>query len=185
MSAYAASSAASLVSMVSRLTLKKPEYERHWPKVKEIFEESDSLQKRLLALVDEDSQSFASLMQAYRLPKESVQEKRVRSEEIQTRLKGAADVPLKTAEKAASTLSLARNLAEFANESALSDLQTAVFLAYAGAQGAVSNVTINLPGIKDEDYKKQVRMKLDAVQKQIDKDRSDALSVMAKRSKTT
>jgi glutamate formiminotransferase/formiminotetrahydrofolate cyclodeaminase len=183
-SAYAGSLAASLVSMVSRLTLKRPEYEKHWPRVKGILAESDSLQKRLLALVDEDSQSFASLVQAYRLPKESEQEKRVRSETIQTKLKGAAEVPLTTAEKAANALSLAKSLAECANENALSDLQTSVFLAYAGALGAVSNVSMNLPGIKDENYRRRMAIKLDTIQKQIERDKSDALSAMARRSNT-
>ena len=75
-SAYVGSLAASLVSMVSRLTLKKPEYQQHWTKVEKIVSESDALQKRLLALVDEDSRSFANLMQAYHLPKSSDQEKR-------------------------------------------------------------------------------------------------------------
>lgn len=182
-SAFAGTLAASLVSMVARLTTKKPEYEKHWSKAKEILMESESLQKGLLALVDEDSQSFAALMQAYRLPKENEQEKRNRSEEIQTRLKDAAEVPLKTAGKAARTLNVAKSLIEFANENAISDLQTAVFLAYASGLGAVSNVTINLAGIKDEDFQKQIKTKLSALEKQIEDDKSEALLSIAKRSK--
>ena len=102
-------------------------------------------------MVDEDSRSFTELLQAYRLPKEKEEEKRKRSEEIQKGLKGAAEVPMRTAEKAAKALSLARTLAEFGNENALSDLQTAIHLAHAGTLGAISNVTINLAAIKDEE----------------------------------
>ena len=130
-----------------------------------------------------DSHRFASLMQAYRLPKESEQEKRKRSEEIQSRLKEAAEIPLKTAGKAAGILSVAKSLAEFANENALSDLQTAVFLAHAGALGAISNVTINLASIKDAAYQNQMKLSLDSLQKQIETEKTDALSVMGKRSK--
>ncbi len=183
-SAYGGALAASLVSMVSRLTLKRPEFEKHWAKAKEILVECGSLQKHLLSLVDEDSESFAALMQAYRLPKESEQEKRRRAEEIQSRLKGAVEIPLKTTEQAAKILSEAKSLAEFANENALSDLQTAIHLAYASAHGAISNVTINLYGIKDEDYRKQIKTKLDTIQKQIENDKSEGLSTLAKRSKT-
>ncbi len=182
-SAYAASLAASLVGMVSRLTLKKPEHEKHSPKIKEILQQSDALQKRLLTLVDEDAQSFASLMQAYRLPKESEQEKRVRSEGIRSRLKGAADVPLTTAEKASNTLSQARSLAEFADQNVLSDLQTAIFLANAGMQGAIANVRINLAAMRDDVYRKDVMRKIEAIQKQVEKNMSEALSVIGERSK--
>ena len=183
-SAYGGALAASLVSMVSRLTLKRAELEKYWPKAKEIFAECELLRRHLLSLVDEDSESFTALMQAYRLPKESEQEKRKRAEEIQSRLKGAAEVPLKTAEQAAKILSEAKSFAEFANENALSDLQTAIHLAYASAHGAISNVTINLHGIKDEDYRKQTKTKLDAIQRQTENDKSEGLSTLAKRSKT-
>ncbi len=180
-SAFAGSLAASLVGMVCRLALKKPEQEKNWKSAEEVLAESESLQKDLLALVDEDSQSFASLMQSYRLPKDNEQEKRKRAEEIQNRLKGATEVPLKTAEQAGRILSAANRLAEFANENTFSDLQTAIFLAQASALGAVSNVTINLAGIKDEDYQKRMRMKIDTILKQTETDKSGALSALARR----
>jgi len=168
--------------MVSRLTLKKPEYEKYWARAKEVLTESESLQNTLLALVDEDSSAFTELLQAYRLPKEKEEEKRKRSEEIQERLKAAANVPMKTAQNAAKTLTIARTLAEFGNENALSDLQTAIHLAHAGALGAVSNVTINLAAIKDEEYNKQMRTRLESLHKEVETDKSAALAVLAKRS---
>lgn len=183
-SAFAGSLAASLVGMVCRLALKKPEQEKNWKNAKEVLAESESLQKDLLALVDEDSQSFASLMQSYRLPKDNEQEKRKRAEEIQNRLKGATEVPLKTAEQAGRILSAANRLAEFANENTFSDLQTAIFLAQASALGAASNVTINLAGIKDQDYQKRIRMKIDAILKQTETEKSGALSAIARRNMT-
>ena len=182
-SAYVGSLAASLVSMVSRLTLKKPEYQQHWPKVEKIVSESDELQKRLVALVDEDSRSFANLMQAYHLPKSSDQEKRARSAEIQNKLRGAAEAPLTTAENAARTMSLANSLSNCANANALSDLQTAIFLAHASAMGAFSNVMINLAGIKDEEYREKTRSKIDAIQKQIEQDKTEAIGAIASRTR--
>jgi formiminotetrahydrofolate cyclodeaminase len=182
-SAYAGSLAASLVSMVSRLTLKRPEYQQLWRKVEGILAESETLQKRLLGLVDEDSRSFANLMQAYRLPKSSEQEKRVRNAEIQSSLKGATDVPLTTAENAAQVLSLAKALSECANENALSDLQTAIFLAHASVMGALSNVAINLVGIKEEEYQKTIRSRVELIRKQMEQDKNLAIEVVASRMK--
>jgi len=180
-SALAGSLAASLVSMVSRLTLKKPEYEKHWARAKEVLTESESVQDSLLALVDEDSRSFMELMQAYHLPKEKEEEKRRRSEEVQKKLKAAAEVPMRTAQKAAKTLSIAKILAEFCDENSISDLQTAIHVAYAGTLGALSNVTINLAAMKDERYKKEASARLEALQKQVETDKSIALTVLANR----
>lgn len=184
-SAYAGSLAASLLCMVCRLTLKRPEYEKDWPKVKEILQKSETLRMKLLSLVDEDSQSFSSLMQAYRLPKQTDEEKRGRSAEIQKGLKGAAEVPLATMEQAADALVLAVSLGECANENVLSDLQTAVHLAYASAHGTSSNVAINMTSIKDEDYKKRTKTKLDGLYKQVEDEKSKALAVVSSRSKGT
>lgn len=103
-SAYAVALAASLVSMVSRLTLKKTDYEKYWPAVKEILAESEKLRVQSLTFVDRDAQSFATLMKAYRLPKETDSDKQARSKEIQMGLKDAAQVPLETAEFAARTV---------------------------------------------------------------------------------
>jgi glutamate formiminotransferase/formiminotetrahydrofolate cyclodeaminase len=182
-SAYAGSLAAGLVCMVSRLTLKRQEYEQFWPRVEGILTESERLRKHLLALVDQDSQSFESLMQAYRLPKSSEEEKQVRSTEIQSRLKGATEVPLMTAENAAQVLSLSRSLSDCANENALSDLQTATFLAYASVMGALSNVTINLIGVRNEEYQSRIRSRVDLVQKQTEQDKNGAIDALAARRK--
>jgi glutamate formiminotransferase/formiminotetrahydrofolate cyclodeaminase len=182
-SAYSGSLAASLLCMVCRLTLKRPEYEKHWATVEEILEKSEALRMKLLSLVDEDAKSFTRLMQSYRLPKQTDEEKRARSAEIQKGLKGAAEIPLATMEQAANILILAKSLGEYANENAISDLQTAVHLAYAGAHGASSNVAINMASIKDEDYKKRTKTKLDALYMQIEDDKAKALAVVALRSK--
>ena len=184
-SAYSASLAASLVSMVARLTLKRPECEKDWPLVKQILTESEKLQRHLLSLVDKDSESFSALMKAYRLPKESEQEKKARSEAIQSKLREASAVPLETAQDTGGVLALAKKLAPHAILNALSDLQTALSLAQAGLTGAAANVAINVPGIKDAQFRREVEEKLHLIEKIADKDRSAAFELLASRTKTT
>jgi len=182
-SAYSVALAASLVSMVSKLTLKKTDYEKYWPAVKGILADSEILRVESLTFVDRDAQSFAALMKAYRLPKETDSERRARSEEIQMRLKDAAQVPFETAELAARTVTAARKLAEYANVNALSDLRTSIFLAQAGFQGASANVATNLTGIKETEYRKQTEQKLNELQTQVETNTSEALRVLSTRSK--
>jgi formiminotetrahydrofolate cyclodeaminase len=92
-------------------------------------------------------------------------------------------VPLATAENAAQVLSLSKSLSDCANENALSDLQTATFLAYASAMGALSNVTINLIGVRDEEYQNRIRSRVDLVQKQTEEDKNGAIDTLASRRK--
>ncbi len=182
-SAYAGSLAAALVSMVSRLTLKRREYQQHWSKVEEILAEAETLRQHLTSLVDEDSRSFASLMQAYHLPKLTEEEKRARSAEIQSKLRGAAETPLSAAEAAAGVISLARSLAEYGNENALSDLQTSIFLAHASVLGALANVTINLTGIKEEGYRETMSSRVQDLKVQAEREKSEAIEILASRTK--
>lgn len=122
-------------------------------------------------------------MKAYRLPKETDSDKQARSKAIQTRLREAAQVPLETAELAARSVHAAKNLAEYANLNALSDIRTAIFLAQAGFQGASANVATNLPGIKESEYRKVTEQKLNELQTQIEKDVSEALGILTTREK--
>jgi len=184
-SAYSVALAASLVSMVSRLTLKKTDYEKYWPAVKGILAESERLRVESLRSVDRDAQSFTALMRAYRLPKETDSDRQIRSEEIQMRLKYAAQVPLETAELAAHTVHAASKLSEYANVSALSDIRTAIFLAQAGLQGAGANVATNLTGIKETEYRKKTEQKLNELQNQVEKNTSEALRVLTTRSRNS
>jgi len=117
------------------------------------------------------------------LPKETDSDQQARSEEIQMRLKDAAQVPFETAELAARTVTAARKLAEYANVSALSDIRTSIFLAQAGFQGASANVATNLTGIKETEYRKQTEQKLNELRTQVETNTSEALRVLSTRSK--
>ena len=182
-SAYVASLAAGLVSMVARLTLKQTEQQKHQVTLIALLTESEKLRASLLKQVDKDAESFEALMRAYKLPKETESEKQTKSAEIQSKLRVATEVPLETAEQAAAALSAAKRLVEYANMNAISDLETAVVAADAGFLGAAANVKINLSGIKDADYGKRIRDKINELQLQAEQDRKDAYSGIASRTR--
>jgi glutamate formiminotransferase/formiminotetrahydrofolate cyclodeaminase len=181
--AYISSLAAGLVSMVARLTLKKTELQTDQPIVTTLLAESDKLRATLLTQVDKDARSFEALMTAYRLPKKTEREREARSVEIQSKLQVATEVPLETAEQAARALSAAKRLVEYANMNAISDLETAISAAHAGFLGALANVKVNASEIKDAEYSKRIREKLDALQRQVEQDKRDAYSGLALRTR--
>jgi glutamate formiminotransferase/formiminotetrahydrofolate cyclodeaminase len=173
-SAYIASLAAGLVSMVTRITLRKNEVQEDIANLTALLEESDKLRATLLMQVDKDAQSFEALMGAYRLPKETDLQRESRSTEIQSKMRVATEVPLETADQSAHALSCAKKLVEYANMNAISDLETAIGAAHVGFLGAAANVRINLPGIKDVEYGKRIRERLSALERRVEQDRREA-----------
>ena len=107
----------------------------------------------LAKLADADAQSFDRVMDAYRLPKATDEEKAARSRAIQTALQGATTAPLHTLRACADALVHARAVAEHGNRSAASDAGVAIGLLRAAAAGAQANVQTNLDSIKDETFK--------------------------------
>ena len=110
------------------------------------------LPPQLMRLADADTAAFNRVMDAYRLPKGSDEEKAVRTRSIQAALEGATTVPLETLRMCADALVHARVVAEHGNRSAASDAGVAVGLLRAAAAGANANVQINLTGMRNETF---------------------------------
>jgi len=149
MAAVAGAAGAALVSMVARLTRGKKGYEEHDARMQAIALEGDRGREGLLDLADRDAEAFDAVMAAYRMPKETDQEKAARGEAIQRALSGAAEVPLQVARQAADLLDLAREVTEVGNVSAASDGAAAAQVLAAAVNAALANVEINAGSIKD------------------------------------
>lgn len=110
---------------------------------------ANSLQARFLTLADEDSEAYNRVIAAYRLPKNTEEEKRARSASIQDALKEACLVPVEVVKCALQVLDLSETMVNHGMKSALSDAAVACLTAWAGMRGAYFNVRINLSSIKD------------------------------------
>jgi glutamate formiminotransferase/formiminotetrahydrofolate cyclodeaminase len=149
-SAYAASMAAALVAMVARLTIGKEKYAAVEDQMKQIEQRSVELMAELTKAVVEDSTAFNAVMAAFRLGKETTQEKTLRTERIQAATLQAAEVPLEVAENAVEILEFSLTLVLHGNLNAISDAGSAAALAAAALNGAALNVRINAQGLKDQ-----------------------------------
>jgi formiminotetrahydrofolate cyclodeaminase len=75
----------------------------------------------------------------------------------------ATRVPLANAEHCAAVQALVARLEGRSNPRALSDLQSAGYLARAALLGCLANVDLNLPGIKDEAVAAEIRQRTAAL----------------------
>lgn len=148
-SAYVGAMAAALGQMVAGLSRKKKSQALHIDKLSEILEELRKTAEQLAAAVDRDAASYEAVMVAFKLPQGTPEEIAHRDSAIQAATKGAAEVPLEVAGKAAQLHARLAQLETIAAASMKSDLQVARLMAVAAAQGALANVEINLDGLKD------------------------------------
>jgi formiminotetrahydrofolate cyclodeaminase len=152
----AGASGASLIAMVAHLTVDKEGYEGAWERMRRILPVADAGRAELLDLADRDAAAFDEVMAAFRLPKETDEQKAARREAIQLAFEGAASVPLRVAERAAQMIDLGREAVELGNDNAASDGLSAAYLLYAAVECAVANVLINAAGLKDEAKKAEL-----------------------------
>jgi formiminotetrahydrofolate cyclodeaminase len=115
-----------------------------------VRQEAEKLRHELTALVEEDARAYQKVMEAYRLPKASPEEKEARSAAVQRALDGAARVPLSVAEAAVKVLELVPPVLDGGLSSAASDAGVAAYMAQAALKGAALNVLTNLASLQDK-----------------------------------
>lgn len=143
---------AALISMVCNLTIGKDKYKDVEADIKEILSQSEKLRRELLELLEADTQLYGKVIAAYRLPKNTDEEKAVRLKAIDAALKEATRVPMQIAERCSKIVDLCVPAVQKGNVGAISDVGVAVIQAEAGLVGASLNVKINLGQIKDAQF---------------------------------
>jgi len=149
--ALCAAQAAALVAMVGNLSVGKKKYAKVQDRVKEIAEICQDLKDFFLAAIDDDTDSFNAVMDCFRLPKATAEQKKAKDLAVAAATRGATSVPLSVLEKIPQLLELADEIAEIGNAASLSDAGVAVLTAMTGAEGAYYNVLINLESLADCD----------------------------------
>jgi formiminotetrahydrofolate cyclodeaminase len=95
-----------------------------------------------------------------RMAKDTPEQLAVRSKAIQAGYKLAAEVPLRTAQLCREVLDFCQAAADIGNKAVMSDAGVGALMAYAGVQGAIHNVRINLPHTKDETFIEKMKAEL-------------------------
>ena len=154
-SALSGAQGAALVSMVCELTIPKERYAEFKELCQSVREEILEIYERLTLSIDEDTEAFSKVSAAMKLPKESDEEKAVRSQAIQEATVTATEVPYKVMELCLAGLETTARIVGRSNPNAASDLGVAALNLLAGVKGAYLNVMINLPSLKGEGVKER------------------------------
>ena len=152
---------AALSEMVANLTVGKKKYAECKEEMTEIINEASLLREKLLNYIEEDSLAYNKVVQAYKLPKESEEEKVFRILKIEEGLKIAASVPLKVAETSFEIFPLVEAVVKRGNKSSVTDALVGAMMARTGVLSALLNIRINLDSIKDDEFVKELKAKAD------------------------
>jgi glutamate formiminotransferase / formiminotetrahydrofolate cyclodeaminase len=163
--ALAGALAASLGEMVAGFSIPRKELGEFQAQLQELLGKFKASRVSLQSAIQKDSDSFAGVESALKMPKATEEEKKRRQERMQHALREASLVPIDVAEQAADLLLLFRQLDPISNPNLKSDLQTGVHMAHAAIRGALANVAVNLQSIKDEAFVDELRERVASVEK--------------------
>ena len=176
--AYMGSLGISLATMVANLSAHKKGWDKRWKEFSDWAEKGQKIKDELLYLVDEDTNAFNKIMEAFSLPKSSEQEVKFRSEAIQNATKYATEVPLKTMILAYSSFPIIKAMAEIGNPNSISDAGVGALCARSAVIGAYMNVRINAAELKDEAFKKEILAKAEKIKNDAIKEEEAILKIV-------
>jgi len=141
---------AALASMVCRITMAKEAYADLQQEIEELLRRTEYLRSRFQQLMQEDIEAYGHLSASYKLPRETSEERKYRTDMLQKQLFEAALVPLEVLECAAELIQSYQRIAEVGSITVLSDVATGAILASCSGKGAAFMVRINLRSIKND-----------------------------------
>lgn len=148
--AYMGALGAALGTMVANLSAHKPGWDDRWEEFSRWADKGVELEAELLHLVDEDTEAFNRIMAAFGMPKNTDEDKRLRSEAIQKATLFAAQVPLETMKASFKAFEICKAMAETGNPNSVSDAGVGALAARAAVLGAGLNVKINASSLKNK-----------------------------------
>jgi len=164
--AVAGAMSAGLASMVAALTFEKKGFEELMPEMERVGVKAQEVMAAQLRAIDSDTAAFNRVMDALSMPRATEEQQSARAKALQEANKGATMEPLHTLERTIPALECAAAVAEKGNQSSLSDAGVAALMGRAAAWGAYYNVLINLQGIEDKQWCKEIRQKADDLLKE-------------------
>lgn len=143
---------AALGTMVANLSSHKPGWDDRWEEFSNWAEKGKKYYEELLFLIDEDTNAFNKIMDAFSLPKSSDSEKEIRKKAIQSATKYAIEVPFKVMNVAYESMEVMKAMAEFGNPNSVTDAGVGAIAARSCVMGAYLNVKINCSSYEDKNF---------------------------------
>lgn len=162
--------ASSLGIMVCNLTIGKKKYSDVEEEINKLKESLDEYKNKFTDLAKLDNEAFDKVMDAFKLPKETEEEKNIRLQKIENATMEAAEVPSNVMKYCGEILPILKSIAEKGNKNSLSDAGVAVALVRTALQGAYFNVLINCSSLQNQTIAAEIRKPVDSLFQEVDRE---------------
>ena len=151
-SAYMGALGVSLGTMVANLASHKRGWDDKWEFYSKWAEKGQAIKDELIYLVDEDTNAFNKIMDAFGLPKGNDKEKKARTQAIQDATKYAIEIPFRVMQKSLEAMDVIEAMAEKGNPASVTDAGVGALCARSAVIGAFLNVKINGADLEDKKF---------------------------------
>ncbi len=156
-----------LISMAANFTTGE-RYKEAEEEVQEVLESTKGLIDKLILLIDEDSITYRKVQSAYKLPKDTADEKDKRSTAIQDALKENIGVCMDICRHSYAAATLCDVLTDKGNPMLLGDVGSGIVMLWAAFQSSMLNVETNLKNVKDDNFVIEARKVVEPMVKEIE-----------------
>jgi len=162
-SAYVGSLGAALGAMVANLSSHKRGWDDKWEFYSDWAVKGQFYKDKMLSQVDADTAAFGKILDAFKLPKETEEDKMARKEAIAEATRGAINTPLDVMQTAEQSLEVMEAMAEHGLQASLSDAAVGAMCALTAVKGAFLNVKINCSGFSDTKFVESALQKAEVI----------------------
>ena len=170
-----------LGTMVANLSSHKRGWDDRWQEFSDWAEKGKALQERLLHLIDEDTQAFNRIMDAFGLPKNTEEEAKARQKAVQEATRKAIEIPFQVMQTAAGSMELLKAMAEAGNPASVSDAGVGALAVRSAVRGAFLNVRINAGGLEDQEFVDKILNDAAEIENRVIKQENEVLKIVLSR----
>ena len=170
-----------LGSMAGKLTYGVRKFEDLDAHMRRIIPPLHELTRKLIPMIDADTDAFNEYMEGLRMPKDTPQQQTARTAKMQDGLKTATGVPLKTMQLGDRAWNALCDVARYGNIASKSDIQVGARALETGIWGAYQNVCINAADITDDQFKKEILKEARALVSRSEKKCAEVLEILKNR----
>lgn len=156
-----------LNSMVYSLTVGKKAYmaleDNEKETINKLQKECREFTTRSLELMEEDRDNFLKLMECYKLPKDTEEEKEKRLLAIKENTIKSMEAPLILARESLGFYDNLKIMAKYGNKMLLSDLAISAILLHSAIESSIVNVKVNLNGLRNEEFFEKIHNEMQGI----------------------
>ena len=155
---------AALGAMVANLSANKRGWDNRWEEFSDWAEKGKKNYEALLMLVDQDTNAYNQLMEAFRLPKDSPAAIQARKIAIQAATLNAMMVPLKVMQTASESLDVIEAMVDSGNPNSITDAGVGGLCVLTAVPGARLNILVNAMSYENKDSIRELLDEADALE---------------------